>query len=178
MTSGETTPAREVVVVTGAGGMGEAIARRLGPGRTVVLADASDGALEPAAARLTGAGHDVHTQRVDVSVAAAVRDLAAAAAGLGPIRAIVHTAGVSPVQATPQQIVAVDVLGTAHVLDAFEPHARPGTVCVCIASMAGTMMPIDDATLALLATTPTVALAALELLDPERMDPGSAYAVA
>jgi hypothetical protein len=90
----------------------------------------------------------------------------------------VHTAGVSPVQATPAQIVAVDVIGTARVLDAFEPHVEAGTVAVCIVSMAGTMTPLDAETLARLATTPTDRLSALEVLDPATLDVALAYGVA
>jgi NAD(P)-dependent dehydrogenase (short-subunit alcohol dehydrogenase family) len=116
--------------------------------------------------------------RVDVSSAADVTRLAATAAALGAIRAVVHTAGVSPVQATPEQIVAVDVIGTARVLDAFEPYVESGTVAVWFASMAGTMTPMDPQALELLATTPTDRLSALELLDPVTLDVGSAYAIA
>ena len=167
-----------VVVITGAGGMGEAIARRLASGRTVVLADFSEEQLERTRAQLEALGHSVHTVPTDVSSAADVEALARTAAQLGSISAVVHTAGVSPVQASAEQIVAVDVLGTAHVLDAFEAHVAPGTVAVCIASMAGTMMPVDDDTLRQFATTHTSELAALPALDPATLDPGSAYALA
>jgi NAD(P)-dependent dehydrogenase (short-subunit alcohol dehydrogenase family) len=169
---------REVLVVTGAGGMGEAIARRLGAGRAVLLADFSATQLAGAAERIAAAGHDVHAMPTDVSSAPAVAALAGRAAELGAVRAVVHTAGVSPVQATPDAIVAVDVIGTARVLDAFEPHVQPGTVAVCIASMAGTMTALDDDTLRLLATTPTGELHALPVLDPATMDPGTAYGLA
>jgi NAD(P)-dependent dehydrogenase (short-subunit alcohol dehydrogenase family) len=169
---------REVVVVTGAGGMGEAVARRLGAGRVLVLADASESQLAETGGRLVDAGHDVHPVRTDVSDAPDVDALAERAAALGAIRAVVHTAGVSPVQATTPQIVAVDVIGTALVLDAFERYVEAGTVAVCIASMAGTMTNLDAATLHTLATTPTAALSALPLLDPSTMDPGTAYGLA
>jgi NAD(P)-dependent dehydrogenase (short-subunit alcohol dehydrogenase family) len=169
---------REVVVVTGAGGMGVTIARRIGAGRTVVLADVNNDQLATARDHLEGAGHKVHEVRTDVSSAADVRALAGEAAALGPVRAVVHTAGVSPVQATPQQIVAIDVIGTALVLDAFEPFVVPGTVAVCIASMAGTMTSIDAATFAAFATTPTDALHSLAVLDPTTMDSGTAYGMA
>ena len=168
----------EVVVVTGAGGMGEAVARRLAPGRTLVLADASDARVNELGERLSNAGHRVRALRVDVSSADDVTTLAGTAAALGAIRAVVHTAGVSRVQATPAQIVAVDVIGTARVLGAFEPHVETGTVAVCIASMAGTMTPLDAETLALLATTPTDRLSTLAVLDPATLDVASAYGVA
>jgi NAD(P)-dependent dehydrogenase (short-subunit alcohol dehydrogenase family) len=169
---------REVVVVTGAGGMGEAVARRLGPGAIVVLADASDAQLVGATGRLEAAGHAVHGVRTDVSAADDVAVLARTASALGPLRAVVHTAGVSPVQATPERIVQVDIIGTARVLDAFEPYVQPGTVAVCIASMAGTMSPVDPETLQVLATTPTDELTRLAALDPATMDPGTAYGLA
>jgi NAD(P)-dependent dehydrogenase (short-subunit alcohol dehydrogenase family) len=168
----------EVVVVTGAGGMGVAIARRIGSGHTIVLADASETQLARAVDELERAGHHVHPVRTDVSVAADVASLARTASDLGAIRAVVHTAGVSPVQATPEAIVAVDVIGTARVLDAFLPHVRPGTAAVCIASMAGTLTELDNDTLRVLATTSTDDLHTLPILDPQRMDPGMAYGVA
>jgi NAD(P)-dependent dehydrogenase (short-subunit alcohol dehydrogenase family) len=168
----------DVLVVTGAGGMGEAVARRLGAGRAVVVADYNAAQLERLADALAGDGYDVHAVRVDVSSAKDVSMLADTAAALGTIRCIVHTAGVSPVQATTEQIVAVDVVGTARVLDAFEPHVQPGTVAVCIASMAGTMTTLAPDVLKLLALTPADELAALPVLDPESMVPGIAYGVA
>ncbi len=173
-----TVAPREVVVVTGAGGMGEAAARRLGLGCHVVLADSSDAQLTRAAERLQSEGHMLHTVRTDVSSAGDVATLARTASELGRVRCVVHTAGVSPVQATTQRIVDVDVIGTARILDAFEPYVQPGTVAVCIASMAGTMSQIDAETLRLLAVTPTDELHALAALDPATMDPGTAYGLA
>ena len=167
-----------VVVVTGAGGMGEAIVRRIGSGGPIVLADVDDTHLAQVADALSGDGFDVHAVRTDISSGADVTALARTAAELGPIRCVVHTAGVSPVQASSQLIVAVDVIGTARVLDAFETYVNPGTVAVCIASMAGTMTQLDAETRQLLATTPTDELHALTVLDPSAMEPGIAYGVA
>lgn len=178
MTEPSASPRREVLVVTGAGGMGEAVARRLGGGRAVVIADLDDEQLRRISGMLQGDGYDVHTLRVDVSSAHDVTRLAATAAELGTIRCVVHTAGVSPVQATSRQIVDVDVIGTARVLDSFEPHVAPGTVAVCIASMAGTMTTLAPDVLRLLATTPTDELHALDVLDATTIDPGTAYGIA
>ena len=171
-------PRREVVVVTGTGGMGRAVARRLGAGRSLVLADASDQQLQGTADALRDDGFEVHPVTVDVASERDVAGLATAASGLGPLRSLVHTAGVSPVQATPRQIVDVDVIGTARVLDAFEPLAGPGTVAVCIASMAGTMTTLAPEVLEQLAVTPTDRLHSLPLLDPSQMDSGGAYGLA
>jgi NAD(P)-dependent dehydrogenase (short-subunit alcohol dehydrogenase family) len=127
----------DVLVVLGAGGMGTAIAERLGPGRTVLLADNDPVALELATRRLADGGHDVVPQPVDVSDAADVRQLAQVAGDLGPVRQIAHTAGVSPEDASIADILRVDLLGTALVLEEFRTVVAPGGSCVVIASMAG-----------------------------------------
>jgi NAD(P)-dependent dehydrogenase (short-subunit alcohol dehydrogenase family) len=174
----ETGTRPDVVVVTGMGGMGEAVARRLGNGRSVVLADVDDAQLGRVAGALGTEGYSVHTVRTDVSSADDVSALTRVAADLGDIRCVVHTAGVSPAQGSAEQIIDVDVVGTALVLDAFEPHVRPGTVGVCIASMAGTLTELSPEVLRLLATTPTPELRTLDALDPATMEPGIAYGIA
>lgn len=168
----------EVVVVTGAGGMGQASVRRLGPGRVVVLADFDAIVLERAATHLQNDGYDVHPIVTDVSSADDVAALALAATDRGLIRAIVHTAGLSPAQATAEQIIAVDFVGTALMLDAFEPNVQPGTVAVCIASMAASFATLPTDTERLLATTPTDQLSSLDVLDPATLDPGLGYVIA
>ena len=89
-----------VVVVTGAGGMGCAVARRIGLGAVIFLADFNQASLGAAAASLAETGYDVVSRVVDVSQRDAVQGLVAEAADRGSISAVVHTAGVSPVQAT------------------------------------------------------------------------------
>src|SRR5437764_11307036 len=107
---------RDVLVVIGAGGIGQAIARRQGAGKSVLLADFNEETLQSAARALEGAGQSVTTQHVDVSSRESVALLAQAATGLGRVAQVVHTAGVSPVQAPPQTILAVDLYGVAVVL--------------------------------------------------------------
>src|SRR4051812_43628082 len=99
--------------------MGCAVARRIGAGATVVLADFDERTLESAASALTANGYDVVPRVVDVSRKDSVEALAADAAARGRVAAVVHTAGVSPVQATVGAIMRVDLLGTALMLDAF-----------------------------------------------------------
>lgn len=169
---------REVIVVTGMGGMGVAIARRLAAGRTLVLADYAEELLGKVAEQLKGEGHDVHAVKTDISKVESVRELVAKADSLGEFRAVVHTAGLSPVQAPPAAIVAVDVMGTAYILDEFATIARQGSVAVCIASMAGTMAQIPPELEHTLAVTPAAELASLPELDPGKLDPGAAYSIA
>jgi NAD(P)-dependent dehydrogenase (short-subunit alcohol dehydrogenase family) len=174
----DTKSAREVVVVTGMGGMGIAIARRLGVGRALVLAEIHQETLDRVAEELRGEGYDIHPMPTDVSDLQSVRALALTADSLGVLRAVVHTAGLSPVQASPERIVAVDVMGTAYVLEEFGKIAQNGSVAVCIASMAGQMTPLPAELETAFATTPTSKLASLSALDPANLEPSSAYGIA
>ena len=128
---------RDVVVVVGVGGMGMACARRLGPGRQLVIADHDPKRLAASAAELQSNGLDVVPHAVDVSIRSSVDDLASAVEALGRLRTLVHTAGLSPTMASPTRVLEVDMLGTDHVLSAFLPLADDGTAAICIASMAG-----------------------------------------
>lgn len=100
-------------------------------------ADWSAPGLEATVGTLRGEGHEVEGHTVDVSQRDSVENLAEAAGAAGRVDAVVHTAGVSPVMASARQIYEVDLLGTAHVIDAFLPVASAGTSLVCVASMAG-----------------------------------------
>lgn len=169
-----------MLVVIGVGGMGLAAARRCGSGTRVLLADVADRSLERAASSLRDEGHDVTIYRTDVTDGASVEALAATATALGRVRSVVHTAGVSPVQAPAQTVIAVDLLGVGHMLDAFSGAVAPGGAAVVIASMAGHLAPplsadderaLTDAAAGELATMPCVAAAAAG-------DPGTAYAFA
>jgi len=129
----------DVVVITGVGGMGVACARRLGAGAQLVLADFDQNKLAAVVDDLSGDGFSVVGQRVDVSDRASVDGLIATARDLGRLRTLVHTAGLSPSQATGPRVLEVDMLGTEHMLNAFLGLVELGTVAVCIASMAGSM---------------------------------------
>jgi NAD(P)-dependent dehydrogenase (short-subunit alcohol dehydrogenase family) len=59
----------------------------------------------------------------------------------GELGALVITAGLSPSMAGGRRIYEVNLLGTARVLQAFEPSLTPGSVAVCFASMAAHMVP-------------------------------------
>ncbi|GAA3878411.1 SDR family oxidoreductase [Leifsonia kafniensis] len=136
-----------VLVVIGTGGMGIAITRRIGAGRTVLLADFNETALDAVAETLRDEGHQIHTQAVDVSSRDSVRALADAAAALGPVLQVVHTAGLSPAQAPVEAILRVDLLGVALMLEEFARVVAPGAAGVVISSMSGHLMPaLDSAT--------------------------------
>ncbi|MET9070584.1 SDR family oxidoreductase [Streptomyces sp. NPDC004232] len=161
---------KEVVVVIGSGSIGRAIARHVGAGRTVLLADYSVKAAEAAAEQLRGEGYDVTTRVIDVSDHAAVEALADAAAALGPVTQVVHTAGVSPTQASIERILHVDLVGTAMVLDAFARVVAPGGAGIVVASMAGHReSPYAPEIEHALATTETSKLLGLPFLHAEQV---------
>ncbi|WP_253830339.1 SDR family oxidoreductase [Prauserella aidingensis] len=174
------TVPEDVLVVTGVGGMGIAVARRLGSGRRVLLADVDAAAAESAADRLRGEGYDATPVEVDVASRASVGALAERAATLGVVRTVVHTAGLSPVQASVRAILDVDLLGVAYVLDAFGAVIAPNGSGVVIASMAGhSVQGWPSADMRGLATTPAAELAGSALLaEGEFAGPGMAYAFA
>lgn len=171
----------DVVVIVGAGGMGEAIARRIGSGAQLLVADFNEQLLERLHGSLSGDGFLVTTQKVDVSSRESVAALADRAAELGPVRTVIHTAGLSPAQAPTPAILNVDLLGVAISLEEFARIIAPGGAGVVIASMAGTMamgqLPAElEAALAL---TPTDDLLALPFLAEGALpNPGAAYSIA
>jgi NAD(P)-dependent dehydrogenase (short-subunit alcohol dehydrogenase family) len=137
----------DVLVIVGAGGMGTAIAQRLGSGRVIVLSDLSAERVDAATSALTANGHHVRGATVDVTSPRSVTDLAEYAAALGPVTQIVHTAGLSPEQADIDAILRVDLLGVALVLDRFGKIIQTGGAGVVIASMAGHFHPAIDPTI-------------------------------
>jgi NAD(P)-dependent dehydrogenase (short-subunit alcohol dehydrogenase family) len=161
----------DVAVIVGAGGMGVAIVRRIGAGRTLLLADHDEKSLAATADALRGEGHHVVTRHVDVAEPASVASLAAAAAALGPVTHLVHTAGLSPVQASPAEILRVDLLGVALVLDEFERVVAPRGAGVVIASTAAHLVaPLPPEHEGALATTPPAELLALPFLSPDVLE--------
>jgi len=168
-----------VTVVIGSGSIGQAIARRVSSGRYVLLADLRPENAEAAAVTLRDAGFHVTTAQVDVSVRASVHALAEQAVGLGEVAALIHAAGVSPSQASPEAILRVDLYGTALVLEEFGEVISRGGSGVVIASQSGHRLPAltpeqDEA----LATTPTENLLGLPMLRRDRVtDPLHAYQI-
>lgn len=171
---------QDVIAIIGAGGIGEAVARRQGAGRTVLLADCNAHVLATAAARLEEAGHRVETQAVDTTSRTSVEALAARAAALGPVVHVVNTAGVSPNMASARRVLEVDLYGTALVFDVFEGVIAPGGAGLIVSSMAGHMIPqLPPEQEQALAFTPADALLALPFLGAEAIpDSMAAYCMA
>ncbi|MEO7689874.1 MAG: SDR family oxidoreductase [Sphingomonas sp.] len=170
----------QVIVVIGAGSIGQAIARRVGFGRHILLADLRQEAAEVAAKVMRDAGFDVSTTVVDISSRASVEALTAMATGLGDVFGMIHAAGVSPSQAPPEVILRVDLYGTALLLEEFGKVIAAGGSGIVIASQSGhrlrALTADEDC---LLATTPVEELMALPMLQPDVVtDPLNAYQIA
>lgn len=133
------------VVVIGPGQIGQAIARRVGVGKHVLLADMRLENATAAAEVLADAGYQVSTAMVDVSSRDAVAALVETAQALGDITGLIHAAGVSASQAPPATILKVDLYGTALVLELFGDVIAEGGSGVVIASQSGHRLGRADA---------------------------------
>ncbi|HTH48252.1 MAG TPA: SDR family oxidoreductase [Candidatus Limnocylindria bacterium] len=168
-----------VIVVLGAGSIGQAIARRVSAGKHVLLADLRPENAEAAAKVLREAGFKVSAATVDVSAPPSVHALAELATSLGAVTGVIHAAGVSPTQASPATILKVDLYGTALVLEKFGQVIARGGAGVVIASQSGHRLPaLTPEQNRLLATTPADELLALPMLQPDQVrDPLHAYQI-
>ena len=156
-----------VIVVIGAGSIGLAIARRISAGKHVVLADLRRENAEAAAKTLSDAGFAVTVTTVDVCSRNSVQALVATATALGEVTGVIHAAGVSPSQASPELILKVDLYGTALVLEEFGNVIARGGSGVVIASQSGHRLPSLPAEHSkALALTPTEELLGLPMLQP------------
>ena len=161
---------KQVVVVIGPGQIGQAIARRVGFGKHILLADMRHENAKAAAEVLGNAGYEVSVATVDASSRAAVRALIETATGLGNVTGLIHAAGVSPTQASPATILKVDLYGTALVLQEFGNVIDRGGAGVVIASQSGHRLPpLTTEQNKALATTPVEELLALSFLQPDQV---------
>ena len=172
--------ATEVVVVIGAGSIGQAIARRIGVGKTILLADLNEDAAVAAKNSLETAGFADQNGTRRRRLPGVGQRTGRHRARLGAVVHVVHTAGLSPAQASPQAIIAVDLVGVAHVLEEFGRVIAPGGSGIVIASQAGHMLPpLPAEQNQALASTPADELDQLPFLQPDVVtSSGAAYALA
>ena len=168
-----------IVVVIGAGSIGQAIARRVSAGKHVLLADLRLETADAAAKVLSDVGFEVSTTTVDVSSRTSVHALVAKATALGEVTGIIRSADVSPSQASPATILAVDLYGTALVFEEFGNVIASGGAGIVVASQSGHRLAAQSAEQnAALATTPVDDLLDLPMLQPDRViDPLHAYQI-
>ena len=129
---------RSIAVITGgSSGMGLACAFRFGRHHPLVLADVNGEKLEQAAAELRAVGCSVTPVAADVTKPDSIENLVQATKSLGPMKVLLHAAGLSPTMASGKRIMEVNLVGTALIERAFLPLATHGSVAVLIASTAG-----------------------------------------
>lgn len=161
---------KDVMLLTGAGQIGMAIARRMGYGKKIVVGDKSIESAKTIAATMNSAGFDVIPMEMDLSSRPSVLNIIAEAQKYGEISMLVNAAGVSPSQAPIEAILKVDLYGTAVLLEEVGKVIKQGGVGVTISSQSGWRMPAlsadDDR---LLATTPTEELLNLDILQPSHI---------
>jgi len=161
---------KNVTVLIGAGSIGVAIARRVSAGKHVLIADLKKENADAAAIVLSNAGFEVSTATVDVSLREAVKELAKTAASIGDITGVIHAAGVSPSQASPKTILAVDMYGTAIILEEFGNIIARGGSGVVISSQSGHRLgALTNDQNKLLATTPADQLLSLPMLQLDQI---------
>ena len=160
----------DVVVLTGAGQIGMAIARRIGYGKKLVIGDKNIENAQNISRILTEAGFDVEYTECDISSRKSINELIKLSTGYGQITNFINAAGVSPSQAPIETILKVDLYGTAVLLEQMGKVIKEGGSGVIISSQSGHRMKqlgavIDEQ----LATTPTEKLLDLDILQPENI---------
>ena len=161
---------KNVMILTGAGQIGMAIARRMGYGMKIVIGDKKMENAQRISRTMNEAGFDTEPMEMELSSRESIKALIAEAQGYGPIIMLVNAAGVSPSQAPIEAILKVDLYGTAVLLEEVGKVIAPGGVGVTISSQSGHRMPAltpkEDEQLA---CTPTEELLSLDILQPENI---------
>ena len=161
---------KEVLLLTGAGQIGMAIARRIGFGKKIVLGDRSPENADAIAKSMNEAGFDVVPVEMDLGDRASILNIITEAQKYGEIKYLVNAAGVSPSQASIETILKVDLYGTAVLLEEAGKVIAPGGCGVTISSQSGWRMPqLTAEEDRQLATTPTEELLSLDLLRSENI---------
>ena len=161
---------KDVVILTGAGQIGMAIARRVGFGKKIIIGDKSINNAQTISKIMNDAGFDTIPVEMDLSSRESIMNLIAEAQKYGEISALINAAGVSPSQAPIEAILKVNLYGTAVLLEEVGKVIKEGGVGVTISSQSGFRMPaLTPEEDELLATTPTEELLGLEILQPENI---------
>lgn len=160
----------EVMLLTGAGQIGMAIARRMGYGMKIVAGDKNLKNAVSIAEIMNQAGYDVEPVEMNLSDRGSILHFIDKARQYGEIKMLVNAAGVSPSQAPVEAILKVDLYGTAVLLEEVGKVIAPGGVGVTISSQSGKRMPqLTPEQDRLLACTPAEELLGLEMLRPENI---------
>ena len=158
---------QDVILLTGAGQIGLAIARRMGHGKKIVVSDKNINNAQTVTKIMTEAGFDAVAVEADISSRKSILNMIAAAQKYGEIAMLINAAGVSPSQASVETILKVDLYGTAVLLEEVGKVIKAGGTGVTISSQSGhRMAALGAETDEQLAVTPAEELLQLEVLKP------------
>lgn len=161
---------KDVMIMTGAGQISMAIARRIGYGMKIIIGDKNPQNANTISKIMNDAGFDTVAFEMDLSSRESILDLIREAEKYGEISMLVNGAGVSPSQASIEDILKIDLYGTAVLLEEVGKVIKKGGVGVTISSQSGHRMPALSAEVdEQLATTPTERLLDLEVLQKENI---------
>lgn len=161
---------KNVMLWAGAGQIGMAIARRMGSGMKIVVGDKKLENAQAISKIMNEAGYDTEPMEMDLSDRHSIQSFIAKGQTYGDIKMLVNAAGVSPSQAPIEQILAVDLYGTAVLLEEVGKVIAAGGVGVTISSQSGKRMPqLTAEEDAALACTPAEELLSLDILQPENI---------
>lgn len=171
---------QDVILLTGAGQIGLAIARRMGHGKKIVVSDKNINNAQTVTKIMTEAGFDAVAVEADISSRKSILNMIAAAQKYGEIAMLINAAGVSPSQASVETILKVDLYGTAVLLEEVGKVIKAGGTGVTISSQSGhRMAALGAETDEQLAVTPAEELLQLEVLKPANIkDTLNAYQMA
>lgn len=158
---------QDVILLTGAGQIGLAIARRMGHGKKIVVSDKNINNAQTVTKIMAEAGFDAVAVEADISSRKSILNMIAAAQKYGEIAMLINAAGVSPSQASVETILKVDLYGTAVLLEEVGKVIKAGGTGVTISSQSGhRMAALGAETDEQLAVTPAEELLQLEVLKP------------
>lgn len=133
---------KTVCVITGGGsGMGLAAAKCMPKEKMIVVTGRTLSKLEKAVEELKALGYEAYAKTCDTSKRDEVIALAEYAAGLGVIKNVIHSAGLSPAMAKPETLMRVNALGTVYVNQEFSKRMPEGGVIVDVSSNSAYMLP-------------------------------------
>lgn len=104
---------KDVILLTGAGQIGMAIARIIGYGKKIIIGDKKLENANAISKIMNEAGFDTEAAECDISSRESIKNLIKVGQSYGEISNLINAAGVSQSQAPIEAILKIDLYGTA-----------------------------------------------------------------